>query len=130
VNLARLHIRAGDGDAGYQLIERLFDAVNRRTDTVIDGIFVPVADLIASDHDHHELRTWLWTVDLADGTRALTSAGRWADAEEHLRRRNGIGNRMLDGDRSPLSPAPPQATTPAPFVCWPRRLPARRGKTR
>jgi len=32
-----------------------------------------------------------------DGTRALTSTGRWHDAEAHLRHQNGIGHRMLDG---------------------------------
>ena len=50
----------------------------------------------AADHDQ-ELRRWLYTVHLADGTRALTSAGRWHDAELHLRQRNGISRGMLDG---------------------------------
>jgi hypothetical protein len=36
-------------------------------------------------------------VHLADGTRALTTAGRWLDAETHLQQHNGIGTRMLDG---------------------------------
>jgi hypothetical protein len=97
VNVARLHIRDGNGDAAFQLLDTLFCAISTRTDVVVDGIDVPAADLAMSAADHAELRRWLWTVHLADGTRALTSAGRWQDAHEHLRRRNGIGRLMLDG---------------------------------
>ncbi|MGH3925229.1 MAG: hypothetical protein ACRDTT_20605 [Pseudonocardiaceae bacterium] len=34
---------------------------------------------------------------LADGTRALTQAGRWGDALRHIEGYKGIGKRMLDG---------------------------------
>ncbi len=34
---------------------------------------------------------------LADGTRALTKAGRWSDALRHIEQHKGIGKRMLDG---------------------------------
>lgn len=40
---------------------------------------------------------FLWTVLLADGTRALTRAGHWAKALDHVRRHRGIGQRLLDG---------------------------------
>lgn len=30
------------------------------------------------------IRKFLWTILLADGTRALTEAGRWGDALRHL----------------------------------------------
>src|SRR5213079_568106 len=40
---------------------------------------------------------WLWTVLLADGTRALAGAGRWKDALDHLQQHRGIGHRLLDG---------------------------------
>lgn len=96
VNLARLHIRAGDGESGYLLINTLFEAIRTGTDIVIDGIDVPAEALHAADHDQ-KLRQWLYTVHLADGTRALTSAGRWHDAQRHLRARNGISRGMLDG---------------------------------
>lgn len=97
VNLARLNIRDGNGDAAFHLLDTLYEAVSTRTDTAIDGLAVPAARLTVTDADHRELRRWLWSVHLADGTRALTSAGRWQDAHEHLRARNGIGQRMLDG---------------------------------
>ncbi|MGH2599502.1 MAG: hypothetical protein ACRDJ9_08955 [Dehalococcoidia bacterium] len=97
VNLARLHIRDGNGDAAFCLLDNLYEAVASRTDTLIDGIAVPAANLTATEADHRELRQWLWSVHLADGTRALTSAERWQDAHDHLRTRKGIGHRMLDG---------------------------------
>jgi hypothetical protein len=34
---------------------------------------------------------------LADGTRALTTAGRWTEAARHITERDGIGQRLLDG---------------------------------
>ncbi|MDG4793010.1 hypothetical protein [Micromonospora sp. WMMD1082] len=97
VNLARLEIRAGDSDTGHFLITSLFEAIRTRTDIVIDGITVPAAIHTAEPDNHRDLTRWLYGVCLADGSRALTSAGRWTDAEDHLRRRNGIGQRMLDG---------------------------------
>ncbi|SCG38738.1 hypothetical protein [Micromonospora coxensis] len=97
VNLARLHIRDGKGDAALGLLNDLFQAVSSRTDTLIDGCPVPASRLTRTDDDHREVRQWLWGVLLADGARALTSAGRWTEAYEHLQRHNGIGHRMLDG---------------------------------
>lgn len=97
INLARLHIRNHDADAAFHLLDTLYRAINSRTDTIIDGIEVPAARLTQTTADHQELRRWVWAVHLADGTRAFTSAGRWQDALHHLRRRAGIGQRMLDG---------------------------------
>ena len=97
VNLARLHIRAGNGDAAAALLDDLYQAVRARTDTIIDDITVPAAALTSTADSHHELTRWLWSVHLADGTRALTTTGRWHEAETQLRQHNGIGRRMLDG---------------------------------
>ncbi|WP_182884450.1 hypothetical protein [Microbispora sp. H10885] len=97
VNLVRLRIRAGDGTGAFEMLNSLYEAVTTSTDTVIDGLHVPVSELTATADDHRELRRWLWTVHLADGTRALTAAGRWQEALYHLRHHNGIGQRMLDG---------------------------------
>jgi len=97
VNLARLHIRAGEGDQALRLLNALFAAVTSGTDTIIDGLPVPVATLTVTADDHRELRQWLWTVLLGDGTRALTRACRWQDALAHLERNKGIGSRMFDG---------------------------------
>ena len=84
--------------------EALDEAVTSRTDTVIDGLPVPAAARTKSEDDHQKLRIWLWTVLLADGARALTSAGRWHDAHTHLQQHRGIGRRMLDGRHRLHSP--------------------------
>ncbi|MEV7028213.1 hypothetical protein [Kitasatospora sp. NPDC093558] len=63
---------------------------------MLDGITVP-AHLTQSEHQRAEVRSWLWCVVLADGTRALTSVGRWTDALHHVQTHRGIGRRILDG---------------------------------
>ncbi|MGW7691750.1 hypothetical protein ACWGMA_23280 [Streptomyces asiaticus] len=97
VNLARLLIRSGDGKAAYALLDSMFEAVKSRSDTVVDGRTVAFEHITGSDEDRRELHQWLWAVLLADGTRALTGAGRWTDALAQLKRHKGIGKRMFDG---------------------------------
>ncbi|MFD5753837.1 hypothetical protein ACFWIZ_00830 [Streptomyces sp. NPDC127044] len=97
VNLARLLIRSGDGEAAYILLDSMYQAVKTRSDTVIDGRTVSFQHITGSDDDHRELYRWLWAVLLADGARALASTGRWTDALAQLQRHKGIGKRMLDG---------------------------------
>jgi hypothetical protein len=97
VNLARLLIRDGDGDAAHQLLDTLYQAVRLRTEAVIDGRQVSFRNLTGSDDDHRHLCQWLWTVLLADGTRALANTGRWDQALAHVEQRGGIGQRLLDG---------------------------------
>ncbi|MCN9240195.1 hypothetical protein NGF19_05205 [Streptomyces sp. RY43-2] len=96
VNLARLQIRAGNTDDGRHRLLALYHAISDSTDARFEGIRIP-ADLTISDADRHEVRAWLWRVILADGTRTLTTAGRWNDALAHIEKHNGIGQRMLDG---------------------------------
>ncbi|WP_405973073.1 hypothetical protein OG496_29725 [Streptomyces sp. NBC_00988] len=96
VNLARLQIRAGHGDDGRQRLLDLYDAVGAGAAAGFEGIAVP-ADLTATDEDRHEVQAWLWRVLLADGTRTLTTEGRWAEALTHIEAHRGVGQRMLDG---------------------------------
>lgn len=96
VNLARLHIRAGHHQHGHQLLLNLYRAVTTATETTLDGITVP-ARLTENDQHRGEVRQWLWRVVIADGTRALTSAGRWGEALRHIEEHRGIGRRILDG---------------------------------
>ncbi|MEU9606380.1 hypothetical protein [Streptomyces sp. NPDC048057] len=96
VNLARLQIRAGHPDEGRQRLLDLHDAVETGATARFDGVEVP-ADLAATDQDRQEVRAWLWRVLLADGTRTLTTAGRWAEALKHIESHRGVGSRMLDG---------------------------------
>jgi len=97
VNLARLPIRDGNGDAAYTLLDTLYQAVCNQADTVAGGIAIPASRLTRTPDDLRQIRRWLWTVHLADSPRALISAGRWHDALAHLETHNGIGQRLLDG---------------------------------
>ncbi|WP_181801460.1 hypothetical protein [Streptomyces shenzhenensis] len=96
VNLARIQIRAGQAAEGHQLLLMLFDAVSTESPAHVEDITVP-ASLTATAEDRHEVRAWLWSVLLADGTRALTSTGRWAEALTHVEMHRGVGRRMFDG---------------------------------
>jgi hypothetical protein len=125
VNLARLQIRAGHTDDGRHRLLRLYEAVTTGTSAQFEGVHVP-ADLTLSDTDRHEVRAWLWRVLLADGTRTLTTAGRWAEALAHIEGHRGVGQRMLDGrqvailatlDRNPADAAALVAET-APGEPW------------
>lgn len=97
INLARLHMRAGDGERAHALMEDLFTAVNDRADTVIEGIALPAEHLTARLEDHHELRAWLWSTLLATSARALAIAGRWNQAHDRLQALRGVGQRLFDG---------------------------------
>ncbi|MFI9630424.1 hypothetical protein [Streptomyces sp. NPDC052042] len=96
VNLARLQIRGGHADVGRQRLLDLYAAVEAGTPARFEGVAIP-ADLTATDKDRHEVVAWLWRVLLADGTRALTTEGRWGEALAHIEAHRGVGKRMLDG---------------------------------
>lgn len=97
VNLARLHIRAGNGATAWNLLETLFHAVDTRTDTVIDNLTIPASRITEPPGAHTKLRTWLWKILLGTGAHALATDGRWDEASRRLTAYNGVGNRMLDG---------------------------------
>jgi hypothetical protein len=97
VNLARLRIRDGDGDAAYLLLDSLNRAVRSVSDAVIDGRPLSFQHLTKSVTDHQQVCQWLWTVLLGDGTRALVAAGQWDRARAHAEQHRGIGRRLLDG---------------------------------
>ncbi|WP_420036124.1 hypothetical protein ACN2WE_31340 [Streptomyces sp. cg28] len=96
VNLARLQIRAGNTDDGRHRLLALFDAVSNAAPAEFDGIRIP-SELTTSDTDRNEVGAWLWRVILADGTRTLTTTGRWTEALAHIEKHHGLGLRMLDG---------------------------------
>jgi hypothetical protein len=97
VNLARLLIRTGDGDNAHQLLTTIHHAVRSRSDATIAGRPVSFRNLTQPGEEHRTLCQWLWTVLLADGTRALAGAGRWRESLAHAEQYNGIGDRLLDG---------------------------------
>ncbi|MEU9867840.1 hypothetical protein AB0C87_08330 [Actinomadura sp. NPDC048021] len=97
VNIARLLIRTRDANRAHHLLNALFHAVSAHGDAVIDGRSLSFRHLTNTEEDRHTLLQWLWTVLLADGTRALTSAGRWQEALAYVQQHKGIGRRLLDG---------------------------------
>jgi hypothetical protein len=97
INLARLQVRAGEGERAAALVRDLYTAVDSRTDTVIDGIELPSATMTGDAESHREIRRWLWAVMLATTARALAATGHWSEARAALSQAKGIGNKMLDG---------------------------------
>jgi len=97
VNLARLHIRRGDPTAAVDHLQTLWALVDTADERLVDGKPVHLHGITRGSDDHRTVRTWLWTVVLAEGLRALTAAGHWTDAFAHAQRHHGIGVRLLDG---------------------------------
>lgn len=97
VNLARLHIRNGDGDGAYRLLTHLYAAIVGGTPALLDGLEIHPRQLPADPDELSQIISWLRGTLLSDGTRALTLAGRWDDAVNHVRRYDGIGPTLLDG---------------------------------
>lgn len=96
VNLARLQVRARQADSGRRALLDLYQAVEAGTEGQVEGVVIPV-HLTATDQERREVRAWLWRVLLADGTRTLTTTGRWTEALAHVEAHRGVGKRMLDG---------------------------------
>ncbi|MGH3940029.1 MAG: hypothetical protein ACRDTG_15635 [Pseudonocardiaceae bacterium] len=97
VNLGRLLTRSGHSDRAYKIFQNAYHAIGAQAATMIDGRHIDFSHLVDEVDGRQELRRFLWAVLLADGTRALTRAGRWSEALSHLEQHKGIGKRMLDG---------------------------------
>ncbi len=97
VNLGRLATRRGDGARAYRIFENAYHAVRTEATTEIDGRNIDFRKFANQTEERQTLQKFLWTILLADGTRALTQAGRWGDALRHIEQYKGIGMRMLDG---------------------------------
>lgn len=97
VNLGRLLTRSGQSARAYQIFQNAYDAVGTQAATMIGGRHIDFSQLVNNIEQRQETRRFLWTVLLADGTRALTRTGRWSEALKHIERHKGIGKRMLDG---------------------------------
>lgn len=97
VNLGRMATRSGDGARACQIFENAYNAVRTQAATEIDGRSIDFRQFVNQTEERQALRKFLWTILLADGTRALTKAGRWGDALRHIEQYQGIGKRLLDG---------------------------------
>ncbi|GAB3454260.1 hypothetical protein GCM10027436_55750 [Actinophytocola sediminis] len=97
VNLGRLASRNGDPDGAYEIYKTAHRALSSLEPVMIDGRQIDLGRLVTAAHDRRDLRRFLWTVLLGDGTRVLTQAGRWKDALQHIKDHKGLGRQMLDG---------------------------------
>jgi hypothetical protein len=97
VNLGRLLARDSNGTAAHHLIETLFTAVRHQAAVNLDDTITDFGNLTRTPDDHREIVQWLWTVLLVDGTRALTQAGQWNQALQHVQDHHGISKSLLDG---------------------------------
>lgn len=97
INLARLRIRDGDSDTAYRQLTDLHAAITGGRHAIIDGLEIHPEQLTTDAGDLKKIITWLRGVLLSDGTRALTRAGRWADALAHVHHHDGLGTTLLDG---------------------------------
>lgn len=102
LNLARLQIRASDGEQALGLLTSMFQAVSSNTDLIIDGQALPLADLTGTRDERHKLREWVWLHLVGDGVRALALAGRWNDAVTHAGTHRGIGLHLLEGRQAKI----------------------------
>lgn len=102
LNLARLQLRALDGDQALRLLTAMFHAVRSDTDLVVDGRTLPLAGLAGTRAEHHRLREWVWLHLVGDGIRALALAGRWDDAVAHADAHRGIGLHLMEGRQATI----------------------------
>jgi hypothetical protein len=102
LNLARLQLRARDGDQALRLLTAMFQAVLSNTDLVVDERTLPLADLAGTDDEHHKLHEWVWLHLIGDGIRALALAGRWDDAVAHAHAHRGIGLHLMEGRQATI----------------------------
>jgi hypothetical protein len=103
LNLARLQIRASDGDQALQLLTAMFQAVRSNTDLVVDGHTLPLTDLTGTRQEHHKLHEWVWLHLIGDGIRALALAGRWDDAVTHAHAHRGVGLHLMEGRQATIA---------------------------
>ncbi|PUB32590.1 hypothetical protein C8K30_1011116 [Promicromonospora sp. AC04] len=96
-NLARLRMRAADGDTALTILVNLLRAVRHSTDVTIDARTLPLSTLHGPDTEKQELTKSVWMQLLTDGTKALTLAGRWSDAAQLVEAYNGIGLHLFEG---------------------------------
>lgn len=98
LNLARLQIRARDGEPALQLLRAMHQAVTTGSPLVVDDRSMPpLTNLTGTREDLQQLHQWTWLQYLSEGIRILALAGRWDDAVTHATTLKGIGLHLMDG---------------------------------
>lgn len=102
LNIPRQMIRNGNGTAAFDTLAGLYRAARARSETTINGHRVSLGPITADPDSHKEVCTRIWTALLADGVRALATAGRWEEAAQHAAAHRGVGVRLLDGRQATI----------------------------
>lgn len=102
LNLARLQIRAHDGQLALHLLHSMHQAITTGTNLLIDGHTLPLTNLTGTREELGKLRQWTWLQHLSEGIRIHALAGRWDDAVGHAGRLNGIGQHLMDGRQAAI----------------------------
>jgi hypothetical protein len=102
LNIPRQLIRGDRPDDAYAILEALHHAAVNRAVATVDGTHIDFAALTTMADGRREACTLTWTALLADGTRALARAGRWAEAAERATALRGTGTRLLDGRQAAI----------------------------
>jgi hypothetical protein len=102
INLARLAIRDGDGDRAYRILNEALITATQATTFSLDGNSIDFDRLGTDNTARHAARERLWVALLADGTRALTRAGRWQEALRSVEQNKGVGERLLNGRQTAI----------------------------
>ncbi|MEU8216760.1 hypothetical protein AB0C47_13420 [Micromonospora taraxaci] len=102
LNLARLQIRAHDGQPALHLLHAMHEAVTAGTTLLIDGHALPLTNLTGTREELGKLRQWTWLQYLSEGIRIHALSGRWDDAATHANSLNGIGQHLMDGRQAAI----------------------------
>ncbi|WP_431884237.1 hypothetical protein [Micromonospora gifhornensis] len=102
LNLARLQIRADNGQPALHLLKAMYQAINAGTNLVVDGQRLPLANLAGTRDELGKLRRWTWLQHLSEGIRVFALAGRWDDAAAHANTLNGIGGHLMEGRQATI----------------------------
>lgn len=102
LNIPRQLIRDDCTDDAHAMLGALHRAAVNQAVASVDGIRIDFGALTTTTDGHREARTLTWTALLADGTRALARAGRWAEAAERATALRGSGTRLLDGRQAAI----------------------------
>ena len=102
LNLARLQLRAEQGDRAVRLLDEMYQAVTKRHDLTIADQRLAIGDLIGDPPERRQLREWTWLQLVCEGVKAYALAERWNAAAEHARRLNGIGDHLMEGRQAAI----------------------------
>jgi len=102
LNLARLQIRASDGQPALDLLHAMYQSITANTDLAVDGHQLPLSNLIGAQEELRQLHQWTWMQYISEGIRIYALARRWPDAVRHANSLRGIGLHLMEGRQAAI----------------------------